>query len=96
MANGISSSNWIGQFGQTVAIISTFILGTIGLMAMALALSLFILGIGQFVPALEHGAVAILEGIDFNKTLMHGMLGLLLFAGALHVDIIRDTTQSAK
>jgi CPA1 family monovalent cation:H+ antiporter len=28
-----------------------------------------------------------LEGIDFNETLMHGMLGFLLFAGALHVDL---------
>jgi len=25
--------------------------------------------------------------IDFNKALMHGMLGFLLFAGALHADL---------
>ena len=29
----------------------------------------------------------VIEGIDFNETLMHGMLSFLLFAGALHVDI---------
>jgi len=28
-----------------------------------------------------------LGNIDFNKALMHGMLGFLLFAGALHVDL---------
>jgi CPA1 family monovalent cation:H+ antiporter len=29
----------------------------------------------------------VLAGIDFNGALMHGMLGALLFAGALHVDV---------
>ena len=29
----------------------------------------------------------LLNEIDFNKTLMHGMLSFLLFAGALHVDL---------
>lgn len=28
-----------------------------------------------------------MRGIDFNETLMHGMLGFLLFAGALHVKL---------
>ena len=28
-----------------------------------------------------------LSAIDFNKALMQGMLGFLLFAGALHVDL---------
>ena len=28
-----------------------------------------------------------MQQIDFNKTLMHGMLGFLLFAGALHVKL---------
>jgi CPA1 family monovalent cation:H+ antiporter len=30
---------------------------------------------------------AYLTNIDFNEALMHGMLGFLLFAGALHVDL---------
>ena len=29
----------------------------------------------------------VLRGIDFHDTLMHGMLSVLLFAGALHVDV---------
>jgi len=32
-------------------------------------------------------ANAILKSIDFNQTLMHGMLSFLLFAGALHVNL---------
>lgn len=60
---------------------------TIGLMLIAMACSLVFIGIGEFEPALEAKATAILAGIDFNKTLMHGMLGFLLFASALHVNL---------
>jgi CPA1 family monovalent cation:H+ antiporter len=31
--------------------------------------------------------IGYLVGIDFNEALMHGMLGFLLFAGALHADL---------
>ena len=30
---------------------------------------------------------AFVDHIDFNEALMHGMLGFLLFAGALHADL---------
>ena len=60
---------------------------TIALMAMALGLSLLILAVGHFVPSVRDTAEAVLGQIDFNKALMQGMLGFLLFAGALHVDL---------
>ena len=60
---------------------------TIGLMALALAFSLGVLLVGLAVPAVREGAVSLLAHVDFDDTLMNGMLGLLLFAGALHVDL---------
>ncbi|MDH5656425.1 MAG: sodium:proton antiporter [Spirochaetia bacterium] len=61
---------------------------TIGLMLISLTFSLMLilmdsLGFGFF----TNSAVLIMQGIDFNKTLMQGMLCFLLFAGALHVDL---------
>ncbi len=60
---------------------------SVGLMAMALlaALALLALDRAGWVP-LEATAGPVLENIDFNEAVMHGMLGALLFAGALHVD----------
>jgi len=61
---------------------------TIGVMIVAMLASLLIyvtgmLGFGDFHDQAQH----LLEGIDFNKTLLHGMLSFLLFAGALHVNL---------
>ena len=60
---------------------------TIGLMLIALVVSLAMLAAGGVVPGVKRWAVELLAGIDFNKTVMHGMLGSLLFAGALHVNL---------
>ena len=60
---------------------------TIGLMVIALIFSLGLITAGQFVPAVQQRAEAIVGSIDFNETLMHGMLGFLLFAGALHINL---------
>lgn len=60
---------------------------TIGLMLIGLATSLGLIAAGHFVPGVERWAAALLEGVDFGQTLMHGMLGFLLFAGALHVNL---------
>jgi len=60
---------------------------TIGIMAMALVLSLVVIAVGKVNAPVHDMAVGVLAGIDFNKALMHGMLGLLLFAGALHIDL---------
>lgn len=61
----------------------------IGLMLLALLLSLILIGLGQVVPAIEAHALLVLKQIDFDKAMLHGMLGFLLFAGALHVDMGR-------
>ena len=61
---------------------------TIGVMiiAMLTSVSIYLLGLLGFADF--HDQVSgILNGIDFNKTLLHGMLSFLLFAGALHVNL---------
>ncbi len=62
---------------------------TIGLVVIALAASLSIIGFDLINPSFLIGqrVVGVLRRIDFNETLMHGMLSFLLFAGALHADI---------
>ena len=64
---------------------------TIGLLVMALLASFGVMALHAVLPGLQvyetlTGAVG---QIDFNETLMKGMLGFLLFAGALHVDITK-------
>jgi CPA1 family monovalent cation:H+ antiporter len=61
---------------------------TIGLMMIALAASLVIILIEVVSPAspVMEIITGVLAQIDFHKTVMHGMLSFLLFAGALHVD----------
>jgi len=78
----------------TLAAVFTFInihylklSATIGLMLLALIMSITILGVGTFVPEVKNLARNILEGIDFKEVLLNIMLSFLLFAGALHVDI---------
>jgi CPA1 family monovalent cation:H+ antiporter len=62
---------------------------TIGVMAIALALSLCMVGLDAL--GLDHGLrsyeESFLRSIDFTDVLMQGMLSFLLFAGALHVDL---------
>lgn len=62
---------------------------TIGLVVIALLASLGTIGLDMALPGLklQATAAAMLGRIDLNATLMHGMLGLLLFAGAMHVDL---------
>ena len=60
---------------------------TIGLMAVALVFSLVLLVLGKFGFGIEAEAQRFIGAIDFNEALMHGMLGFLLFAGALHVKL---------
>ena len=61
---------------------------TIGLVVIALAASLAIIGFDLIEPSVRIGekVAGVLRRIDFNETLMHGMLSFLLFAGALHAD----------
>jgi CPA1 family monovalent cation:H+ antiporter len=60
---------------------------TIGLMAVALVFSLALLVLGKLGFSIEAEAKRFIGAIDFNEALMHGMLGFLLFAGALHVKL---------
>lgn len=60
---------------------------TIGLMLIALVLSVGLIIAGHFGLPLEAKAERVIESIDFNQTLMQGMLSFLLFAGALHIDL---------
>jgi len=61
---------------------------TIGLMLIALVVSLLLIASKQLgIGNIEQYAENIVRQIDFNETLMHGMLSFLLFAGALHVNI---------
>jgi CPA1 family monovalent cation:H+ antiporter len=62
---------------------------TIGVMVIALVLSLVIvaLDVVGVSHALRTYEESLLRSIDFSDVLMQGMLSLLLFAGALHVDL---------
>lgn len=59
---------------------------TIGLLIIALAMSLGLLSLESLGFDLEGKARILLHSIDFNEALMGGMLSFLLFAGALHVN----------
>ena len=62
---------------------------TVGVMAAALLLSLALIGLDA--AGIDFGLrqyeASLLRSIDFSTVLMQGMLSLLLFAGALHVDL---------
>jgi len=61
---------------------------TIGVMAIALTLSLAIIGLDKLGFGTPRGHEhRLLTSIDFTEVLMQGMLSFLLFAGALHVDL---------
>ena len=62
---------------------------TIGLVIIALAVSVVVLAVDALFPALglETSVRRTLTDIDFEETLMKGALSFLLFAGALHVDL---------
>ncbi|MBW1824495.1 MAG: sodium:proton antiporter, partial [Deltaproteobacteria bacterium] len=60
---------------------------TIGLMLIALLVSLGLIVMGKMGLGFEQDARRLLDSIDFNETLLHGMLSFLLFAGALHINL---------
>jgi CPA1 family monovalent cation:H+ antiporter len=66
---------------------------TIGVMVLSLTLSLGLVGAGGALPGLIEPLRRALVGIDFNAALLNGMLGALLFAGALHININDLTAQ---
>lgn len=63
--------------------------GPMAMLATSLVVAIATLGVDAFFPALGlHPALdQIVSGIDFEHVLLEGILGLLLFAGALHVRV---------
>ena len=60
----------------------------IALMAMSLAASLALIAVDRLGwVSLVGTAEGVLERVQLSETLLHGMLGALLFAGALHIDV---------
>jgi Na+:H+ antiporter len=85
---------------QTIAILLTFaalasyinhkvlrLPRTIGLMAIALAMTVVLVILASLGVIRLHETAAFVLSIDFSQVLLHGMLAFLLFAGALHVDL---------
>jgi CPA1 family monovalent cation:H+ antiporter len=59
----------------------------IGLMLIALLASLGLVLLGPYTHGVEEHIQQLLQAVDFDETLLHGMLSFLLFAGALHVNL---------
>jgi len=60
----------------------------IGVMLISLVMSLALIALGHLGVGISAATVGgWMEHIDFSEALLHGMLGFLLFAGALHVNI---------
>ncbi|MFQ5963772.1 MAG: cation:proton antiporter [Candidatus Scalinduaceae bacterium] len=61
---------------------------TIGIMLIAILMSVSLVILNFLgLEGIHHQATAVLKNIDFNETLMHGMLSFLLFAGALNLNL---------
>ena len=77
-----------GAFGA-VNYLTLRLPSAIGILVVALLASFVILAADALLPGLgiAEEVRAVVLGIDFSDALLEGMLGLLLFAGALHVDL---------
>jgi CPA1 family monovalent cation:H+ antiporter len=60
---------------------------TIALLLFSLAASLGVVALGKLGVHFDTVAEELLAAVDFDETLLHGMLSFLLFAGALHIDL---------
>jgi CPA1 family monovalent cation:H+ antiporter len=60
---------------------------TIALMAVSLVLSLVIVVLGVVGILDQQETKDFVESLHFDEVLLHGLLGYLLFAGALHIDL---------
>jgi CPA1 family monovalent cation:H+ antiporter len=59
----------------------------LGVMTISILISTVLLILDQFGVEVVRPATAAVEAIDFDRTLMHGALSFLLFAGALQFDL---------
>ena len=62
---------------------------SVGLMLASLILSSVLIVAGQFDELFRQDILAVIGKIDFHRLLLQGLLGFLLFAGALNVDLNR-------
>jgi CPA1 family monovalent cation:H+ antiporter len=62
---------------------------TIGIMVLALLSSIFMVILGNLVPAFSASVLILVSNIDFGQVLMKIMLSFLLFAGAIHIDAVK-------
>ena len=60
---------------------------TIGTMLLTVLSSLCLIGISAYAPGLQPWALHLVEQINFEALILHGMLSLLLFAGAFLLDL---------
>jgi len=60
---------------------------TLGITAVGLVVSTALVLVGQHEPGLVRWAQQLVASIDFSEAVFHGMLPLLLFAAALHVNV---------
>lgn len=70
---------------SSVGLMATALIGSIALLALDAA------GVIDVSPQVRE----LVTQLDFGNTLLHGMLGLLLFAGALHIDVTDLGTEKA-
>ena len=61
----------------------------IGIMLLAMLFSLLLISLHRWGLDLNKPAATLLAQVHFGQTLLHGMLGYLLFAGALQIDVSR-------
>ena len=60
---------------------------TIGTMLLTVLTTLSLAGVGRLAPGVDDWAEHLARSIDFQSLIMHGMLPLLLFAGAFLLDL---------
>ncbi|MGD2083653.1 MAG: sodium:proton antiporter [Chromatiales bacterium] len=60
---------------------------TIGVMLIALLMSLGLIALGPLSGGVEQNLTHLMDTVEFDDTLLHGLLSFLLFAGALHVNL---------
>ncbi|MGZ5178990.1 MAG: cation:proton antiporter [Ramlibacter sp.] len=59
---------------------------TVGITAMGLLVSLALALVGRMVPGAVDWAASFADRLDVTEVVFHGLLGVLLFAGSLHVN----------
>jgi CPA1 family monovalent cation:H+ antiporter len=60
---------------------------TVGITAIGLLAAIGVTAYGSYDPAVVQWAQRTVANIDFSEVVFHGMLGLLLFAGSLHINL---------